>query len=302
MKSIIPFLSIKSVALALSTSIIPSIAHDHFAVGIADSNNNGEANAGEQLQLTGTNWSNRTFHLLPRPVGQRCGGYYNLSESVRTLYPLDTFSITALSDGQYDLASPDHAHTGAWIWAEIVSVTGPAGANFGYWDEGATVVGYSLATNQPTGNPRFVISEGNDNIDDDPSGHIHGRAWTADKPGDYLVGIRFVDLSTTGPSGAWHTPSQTYIFKFQAGPSFQPTLGQNTSGSPTLTWPCQMGIWKNHQSGVVFTIQRSTTLSGNDWQSLGTVTGTTADTLNFTDPSPPVGKAFYRLAFDWANP
>ena len=289
-------------ATALQAAILPAVGHDHFAVGIIDANNNGKADAGEQLQLTGTNWSNRTFFLLPRPLGQRCGGYYNLSEAVRTLSP-ESFSLIALSDGQYDLASTNHAHTGAWIWAEIVSVAGPAGAHFGFWEEGSTVVTHSLATNQLTGNPRFVISEGIDDVNDDPFGHIHGRAWTANKPGEYLVGIRFIDLSTTRPSGgSWHTPSQTYIFKFQAGPNFQPSMTRNTNGSITLTWPSQMGIWNGFQTGIPFTIQRSTTMAATNWQNLGTVTGTIANIATFTDTSPPAGKAFYRLTYSWFTP
>lgn len=289
--------------VATAASTASTFAHDHFAVGIIDANNNGQPDAGEQLQLTGTNWANRTFRLLPRPIGQRCGGYYNLSEAVRTLCPSDSFSIIALSDGQYDIASPNHPRTGSWIWAEIVSVTGPSGAHFGYWDENATVVGYSLATNQATGNPRFIISEGIDDVNDDPFGHIHGRAWTADKPGDYTVGIRFIDRSTTRPGGgSWHTPSQTYLFKFQAGPSFQPTMTRNSGGSIALTWPSQMGVWDGFQSGMVFTVQRSSSMAPGQWQTLGTVTGTIANTATFTDPSPPSGKAFYRLSYGWSTP
>lgn len=290
-------------ATFLALTLLPAAAHDHFAVGIIDANSNGKPDPGEQLQLTGTNWANRTFRLLPRPIGQRCGGYYNLSEAVRTLFPSDSFSITALSDGQYDLASPNHPRTGSWIWAEIVSVAGPSGASFGFWDEGFNVVTNSLATNQPTGNPRFVISEGIDDVNDDPFGHIHGRAWTATKPGDYTVGIRFIDRSTTRPGGgSWHTPSQTYLFKFQAGPSFQPTMTRNSGGSIALTWPSQMGVWSGFQNGMVFTIQRSQSMAANQWQTLGTVTGTTANTATFTDPSPLQGKAFYRLVYGWSTP
>lgn len=286
----------------LSIPILPAAVHDHFAVGIIDANNNNKADAGEQLQLTGTNWVNRTFFLLPRPLGQRCGGYYNLSEAVRTLSP-ESFALIALSDGQYDLASPNHPRTGSWIWAEIVSVAGPAGARFGFWEENSTVVTNSLATNQPTGNPRFVISEGIDDVNDDPFGHIHGRAWTADKPGEYLIGIRFVDRSTTRPGGgSWHTPSQTYLFKFIAGPNFQPTMTRNTNRSITLTWASQMGIWSGFQTGMVFTVQRSTTMASAHWQNIGTVTGTIANTATFTDTSPPSGKAFYRLTYGWFNP
>lgn len=290
-------------------SLLPATAHDHFAAGIVDANNNGAADAGEPLQFVGANGAGRVFHLLPRPVGfhpaQRCGGYYMLDERPRTLYPNDTFTMTALSDGQYDIASPRHAHTGSWIWCEIVSVTGPAGANFGFWDQDQSfyfdVPTISLPTNQPAGAPRFAISEGIDDAAEDPSGHIHARSWTADRAGDYAVSFRLVDQSTSGPGGGpWHSPSAVYTFHFQAGPEFQLSVLKVPGAGCDLTWPSRMGIHEPSQTGIVFTIMRSTTLAGGGWTAIGTVPGTTAATARFTDPSPPAAKAFYRLAYDWS--
>lgn len=290
--------------------MLTATAHDHIAAGILDSNLNNLPDPGEPLQFVGTNWVNRTFHLLARPIGQRCGGHYMLDESPRTLFPLDSFSLIALSDGQYEAMAPLHAHTGAWLWVEIVSVSGPPGATFGFWEENSQVVTHSLPANQPTGNPRFVISEGIDDAGEDPQGHIHGRAWTADKPGNYQVGLRLVDLSTTGPGGGpWHASSIIYQFQFTAGPDFQPVLKKAAGGPVTLSWPGQTGIWQGFESGLVFTVQRSTDPASGIWQTLGTRTGTAdtnqsldAATLQFTDTSPPPGRAFYRIARDWTAP
>jgi hypothetical protein len=115
-----------------------------------------------------------------------------------------------------------------------------------------------------------------------------------------------VDLSTNGPGGGpWHTPSQIYYFNFQAGPSFQHTM-QRSGNSAILTWPSQLGYYAadTAQTGIVFTVQRTTSLSPATWTNIGTVTGTTANTATFTDPSPPTGNAFYRLRWNWsvANP
>jgi hypothetical protein len=284
-------------------------AHEHYAAGIVDANHNGQADAGEALQFVGENGTGRTFHLLPRPAGQRptvrCGGFYALDEQPRTLFPTEAFSFTALSDGQYEVASPLHAHTGAYLWLEITAVSGPAGGHLGFWNENASFFfdapSVSFATGQPTGNYRLVLSEGIDEVTEDPFGHIHGRSWTADKAGDYYLSVRLVDLSTTGPGGGpWHTPSQTYVYHFKAGPDFQPT-GQVVGNSYVLTWASQMGI-SNTQTGMVFQVERSTTLAANSWQNVGTVTGTTADTVIFTDNSPPAGRAFYRLKYAWGPP
>ena len=181
--------------LALAALTLHAAAHDHYAAGIVDTNNNQLPDAGEPLQFVGPNGTSKVFHLCPRPVGyrptQRCGGYYMLDERPRTLFPVDSFSFTALSDGQYEIAGANHAHTGAYIWVEIVSVKGPDGGEFGFWDENRSVSfdtpTVSFPVNQPTGNFAFVLSEGFDDPFEDPLGHIHGRSWTATKPGDYYV-------------------------------------------------------------------------------------------------------------------
>jgi hypothetical protein len=304
----------KTLLTLLILAVLPAVAHDHYAAGIVDTNGNGQPNAGEPLQFIGPNGSGKIFHLLARPTGQRptqrCGGYYMLDERPRTLFPNDSFSFITVSDGQYDANTTGHAHTGAWIWMEIVSVSGPSGGNFGFWEEDWSASNdtpsRSFPANQPTGNYRFILSEGFDDVGEDPFGHIHGRSWTADKPGTYIVGFRLVDLSTNGPGGGpWHTPSQIYYFNFQAGPSFQHTM-QRSGNSAILTWPSQLGYYAadTAQTGIVFTVQRTTSLSPATWTNIGTVTGTTANTATFTDPSPPTGNAFYRLRWNWsvANP
>ena len=291
------------IQLLLSLAMaLPAAAHQHFAAGIIDANSNGLPDAGEALCFADGNPETKAFRLLARPVGQRCGGHYMLDETPRTLFPADAFSITVQSDGQYELAGDQHPATGSWIWAEIVSVSGPPGARFGFWETAAFTPTHLLPANEAVTDVAFVLSEGIDDPDEDPLGHIHGRAWTADKPGDYIVGIRLVDRSTSGPGGGpWHQPSRIYHFRFTAGPSFQPRIVR-TENSATLTWPSRMGIWTGGgQSGVVFRVLRSNRPDGG-WQSVGSVTGTTADTVSFVDPSPPAGTAFYRLAHDWATP
>ncbi len=292
--------------LAISIITLSSVAaHDHFAAGIEDTNSNGIPDAGEPLRMYGPDLSIRVFHLLPRPAGlQRYGGHYGLSDNVRTLEPNDVFSLTALSDGREESGEVNFAHSGAYIWTEIIAVAGPPGGRFGFWERGTPIdqeqPSVSLEANQPTGNPSMVVSGGIDAADQDPYGHIHGRAWTADRPGDYHVTFRFVDRSTTGPGGGpWHPPSAPFVFHFRAGPDFQPVVERAPEGSK-LTWPSRMGIWEPYQTGITFTILRSSTTADDDWTSIGTVTGTTEETATFTDPSPPSGRAFYRLSYDWS--
>lgn len=302
-----PPLRLLPLLLLLLLLALPASAqvHSHYAAGFLDTNGNSQPDAGEPLRFVGDSGTSKTFHLLARPVGQRCGGYYMLDERPRTLFPNDAFSFIAKSNGEYDADTAGHAHSGAYIWMEIVSVSGPPGAKFGFWEEGYTSPTVSFDTNQPTGNFQFVLSEGFDFAGEDPFGHIHGRAWTADKPGEYLIGMRLVDLSTNRPGGGpWHTPSQVYTYRFSAGPSFQPA-GQLIPGTGyVLTWKSEMGHWTNDvlQSGVSFGVERATSLSPANWQNIGTVLGTTAATISFTDPSPPPGPVLYRLKYQWSTP
>lgn len=297
-------------AALLLLSAVTASAHDHFAVGISDTSGNGKADPDEPLAFVGENGTDRVFHLLPRPFGispdGAAAGYYELGDQVRTLFPLDGFSMKALSDGQYELEEPYHAMTGAWIWCEVVKVEGPPGGHFGFWEveqpSESDVPTFTMTANQPTGNPQFILGEGIDAADEDPSGHIHYRSWTADKPGDYRVTFRLIDRSTNRPTGGpWHQPSVGYTYLFRAGPDFQPKI-ERLEKSIRLTWPSQMGIWDAvNQTGIVFTVLRSSSPAGLDWTPIGSVTGTTADTISFTDAEPPPGKAFYKLAYDWAD-
>jgi hypothetical protein len=328
----------KPILISFLTALLttPLSAHQHRAVGVMGTGPGGVAAGGEVLRIIGPDGTGTVHYLRPRGLGPdprpeeyhpelRGGGYYYLDERPRRVFdsrgnpavdPMgepviadEGFSFIALSSDP-DFPEAGHAHPGTLIFCEITNVTGPAGASFGFWDSGVSYSSdtptYVLRTNQPTGNPSFIVSEGGDHADADPYGHIHERAWTADLPGDYYVTLRFVDVSTNREGGGpWHLPSRNYIYHFKAGPDFK-LVGQRVpSVGFVLTWPSQMGISETAyppESGILFRILRSTTLAPGDWASIGEVTGTTAATLSFTDPSPPRTRAFYKLAYDWSTP
>ena len=62
-----------------------------------------------------------------------------------------------------------------------------------------------------------------------------------------------------------------------------------------------MGIWEPYQTGIGFRVERNTSLAATGWVTLGSVAGTTAASATFTDTTPPAGRAFYRLSFDWST-
>ena len=309
-------------------------AHQHFAAAVVDSNNNGRSDVGEPLclALDSPNGTAYLFNLLPTPyiTTQQYGGYYSINEAARVNFPNDSFTFIVRSDGQSvsgtatDGGELAHPKTGADVWMEITSVTGPAGSHFGFWEgqndndpthalwsnshrtptwsftANSPTTGYST----PTGRFMFELSEpipGDPLATQDPYGHIHLRGWTVDKPGDYYIGFTLYDRSTVNAGGPIHPHSPTYIYHFKAGPDFVIAANKTSASSCVLTWPSLMGT-ANGATGITFTVQRSTTLAAGSWTTVGTVVGTTAATATFTDNTVSgFTKAFYRLQYPWAQ-
>ncbi len=112
---------------------------------------------------------------------------------------------------------------GSFIQYGIVSVTGPAGGQFAFWDGGATAptlsytVGYSSVA--PTLIPLSDASIGAGTAGADPFGHLHGRNFTVTIPGEYSVGFQAFDTSVNGTGGgSIHSASPVLTVKFSAVP------------------------------------------------------------------------------------
>jgi hypothetical protein len=124
--------------------------------------------------------------------------------------------------------APGCAAQGAYIEAIVKSVTGPPGGEMGFWlesEDGITTTElFTVPIGTSDGTNQFNLTEGEPGIGvdtpdgPDPFGHIHGRRFTANKPGLYTVGFQFIDTSHAGTDGGpIHTPSKTNYFFFQAG-------------------------------------------------------------------------------------
>lgn len=112
---------------------------------------------------------------------------------------------------------PNAPALGSQIFAQLVSVDGPAGGAFAFWDTGATSPTLSLFCGT-SGTNTFRLSENDGSPGTDPYGHIHGRRFTATLPGVYTVAFRAYDFSTNGVNGSpIHTPSDVLRMYFQAG-------------------------------------------------------------------------------------
>lgn len=111
---------------------------------------------------------------------------------------------------------------GSFLVAEVVSLDGPAGGSFGFWEEGALAPTFSLASGTTGASQRFDLSSAEDGagaVGADAYGHLHGRRQTATVEGVYTLGIRAVDTSVNGPGGGpIHAPSDVFYLNFYAVP------------------------------------------------------------------------------------
>ncbi len=115
---------------------------------------------------------------------------------------------------------------GSFLLAEIVSVAGPSGAFFGFWEGvdlgGGATPTFNIATGTEGLSLRYVLSDasaGAGQAGQDPFGHLHGRRFTTTEEGLYTVGFRAVDTSVNGTGGGpIHTPSDIVYVNFQAVP------------------------------------------------------------------------------------
>jgi hypothetical protein len=117
-----------------------------------------------------------------------------------------TLAVQAAT-GDYGGPEPDAPALGSHIRARIVSVKGPPGGAFAFWESGATSPTITVASGA-TGTNSFHVTQTDGSPGVDPFGHIHGRRLTVTKPGIYVIRLQAFDTSTNGlNSGPIHSPS-----------------------------------------------------------------------------------------------
>jgi hypothetical protein len=187
-------------------------------------------------------------------------------------------------------AGPDPAAPalGSFIQFRLVCLEAPAGGEFGFWDAGSTNPSISLAQGMVSMN-LWRLTEADGSPGTDPYGHIHGRRFTATKPGLYRIGFTALDTSTNGPGGGpIHTGSVELPIWFQAGVNVSSVEPDILEGHVHVRFAATAGYsWQVEASTLVDTTQT--------WTKVGSaVTG--ADlAVEVVDPSPPVGQRFYRV-------
>ena len=272
-------------ALALAMTIGSAQAqHGHLNVG-ATGRNQGDA----------LNWNNGAAFVAESGYVKTMnfattGTYANFFEgniSLTSMHSTNGF-------GETIAGSPA---PGSFQIGEIVSVTGPEGGAFGFWDtNGITGPSLSVPVGTTAGGFFFDLSEaalGAGEPGGDPFGHVHGRRLTFTKAGIYEVGLRAIDISTNGANGGpIHTRSEVLRVVFQAGYNIKQITWAN--GVATVTVGTAVGS--------VFKLQANTDLNNpNGWQDVGEVVGNDLF-QNITDEQASEAARFYRVAVQPVTP
>ncbi len=192
----------------LFSSIATLAQHGHLNVGATGTNQN------DQLI-----WANGAIFAAEsgfvRTMTYTNGGRFSNSYN-------QNISLTALPQTTANGGPVANAPApGSFIVAEIVSVSGPEGGAFQFWETNSAdgVPGLSVPTGTTAGTARFDLSDktrGAGTAGGDPFGHIHNRRMGLSKAGRYTVGFRAVDISTNGQNGGpIHRPSEVLLITFE---------------------------------------------------------------------------------------
>ena len=183
-----------------------------------------------------------------------------------------------------------NAALGAQLAVQVVSVAGPPGGSFAFWEgDGESDLGnitFSVPVGTTNGANYLVISENNGEPSADPYGHIHGREFTASAPGIYIVGFRIIDLSTNGVGGGpIQSPSDVLPVRFQAGLRIE-TI-QTFTNRVTLSFRSPPGI-----SNL---LEAADSFPPTNWQAVGFGLKGNNGLQFFTDTNAPAWNRFYRI-------
>jgi hypothetical protein len=201
-------------------------------------------------------------------------------------YHVGNITLTVLpATEDYGGPVPNAPAPGSRIFAQLMSVDGPVGGAFAFWETGATTPTITVSSGT-TGTNLFLLSQNDGSPGTDPYGHIHGRRFTATKPGIYLVTVRALDLSTNGLNGGpIHEPSEPLRIYFQAGANIKSILTSH-DGARLIC---------GAKSGWMWQLEAKDDVGSPTWNPMGEPFPGSDHFVEITDPQPPTGQRFYRL-------
>ncbi len=267
------------VVLGLGVLALPGRADTHIFGGALGTNQNDKLffSNGSAFDATLSSYS---FPQVLRTNGLNAGYYRGEVISLT--------SLAALPENGGPI--PGHAAFGAQLAIQVVSVQGPAGGSFAFWEgDGESDLGaitFSVPVGTTNGSNYLLISENAGAPDTDPYGHIHGREFTTSLPGTYLVGFRVIDVSGNGAGGgAIHAPSDVLPVRFQAGLRME----------RLQTFTNRVAVSFRSPPAISNVLEATTSLTGTNWFPAAAPLRGNNNLQTFTDTNAPAGNRFYRL-------
>jgi len=177
--------------------------------------NAGSATTAQDAKLV---WANAALFVSTSGFAQNMpmassGVYSGLFNSGPTLTALPG---TIANGGPSAFASAP----GSFIQFTYEILSAPEGGKMSFWEGGATSATYTFGLGETS--PLIPLSGGEGNTaagapGADPFGHIHGRRFTTDTPGEYILGLTAIDTSANGLGGGpIHLPSDQLSVRFVA--------------------------------------------------------------------------------------
>jgi surface-anchored protein len=244
----------KNILFMLMVSSCLLRAHDHIEVGLVPGEESFLALAGPGYQLA-----------LYVPSGEPFSGYLPQFPGGWHACEL-TFTTETNALEPADGADPR---------IEMVSVSGPPGGSFAFWEVGALEPTVLLPVGWAGTDASFPVVLAGDT-------HAHGRCFTMDKPGVYTLTFRAVDTN-----GALLT-SENQTITFNALPA--PKLSISAAGgSVSLSFTSRVNL--------NYDLQVSTDLTSGVWANVEPHVSMNGDgrRIDMTDPVAARPKAFFRL-------
>lgn len=172
-------------------------SHGHINAGAIDSNLSGGINAGDRLEMYFEHGTSTT--MLAANYGTNAPGQDGFLFNGFTTF-------TALHQSSAPDEAPNYnavgALSGSFLTLNLVSISGPAGAKFAFYDEDADVPAwiYQIGAELLEGDGVIALTEMSwfEGEPSDPFGHIHGRTFGVDLPGEYTVTWKLHDTQSGG--------------------------------------------------------------------------------------------------------
>ncbi len=276
-------------------------AHSHLQAGATSSN----PGATLQYDPLATDYTTNASYVFSMSVGTTNDAYFGY-------YYTGDMAFSALA-ATGDNGGPEigHAAPGTYIQVKLLSVEGPSGASFGFWEtlgqgvSGEGINGTNLTWSVPVpfhnGTNLIHVSESDGSPEADPYGHLHGRIYSVTKPGLYIATWQFVDTSTNGSGGGpVDLPSAPFATYYQADFTMAAITPTTNGINLTFATPSNQPDDLSTPPWNYFLYSSPNIGSNATWQQLGsTIVGD--DTLHTLTVTNTGSAMFFRLGTDGGN-